>query len=372
MISYRPELRTQVVRVQKDLWGENLELNAAYLEWKHLRNPYLSEPLIYLAMYGDHVVGMRSFVGSKWQFGFSRQSAVLLLESDAVVAPEHRNQGLVSLIMEKALKDLAEKGYSYTLSMGTRPVVLGSNMKLGWRTIGSLDPLGRTGAQPESLSGTYAAPGKFALIKTVYRELSAGERRSQPSQFELLDGVRDRCNGKLDDHISMGKNLRIVDVVRLKNKIDCDHRIRHVQDEVYYEWRLQNPRSTYRFLFWDDSELEGYLILQSMTFNQDGTVNLVDWCAISDEILGELLEAAIPLMSGQMLALWGGTLTRKERRIFEAANFKPQPQEVMHYPWLAATRPVRDEMLADEWLLGEMPMLDMTNWDFRMLHSRAF
>jgi hypothetical protein len=69
IVSYRPEYKAQIVEVQKHLWGSHPELNAAYLDWKHLRNPYVSEPLIYLAKHEERVVGMRSFVGARWEFG---------------------------------------------------------------------------------------------------------------------------------------------------------------------------------------------------------------------------------------------------------------------------------------------------------------
>ena len=157
IITYSPEYRAQVLELQKHL-GALPELNAAYLDWKHLRNPYVSEPLIYLAMCGELVVGMRSFVGAKWEFGSSRQTLVLPLESDMVIAPDHRAHGLVSLIMKAALKDLAERCYTYVLSMGTRPAVLMSNIKSGWKTIGSLGPAGTHGHSAKIDSTTARTP----------------------------------------------------------------------------------------------------------------------------------------------------------------------------------------------------------------------
>jgi hypothetical protein len=72
------------------------------------------------------------------------------------------------------------------------------------------------------------------------------------------------------------------------------------------------------------------------------------------------------------LVTWSATLTERERRILEAAGFKSLPQAIIEYPWVATVRPVREEMLNQEWRLGDQALLDIGNWDFRMLHSRAF
>ncbi|HKZ41902.1 MAG TPA: hypothetical protein VJ044_13135, partial [Candidatus Hodarchaeales archaeon] len=50
MANYQPEFKKQVVELQKHLWSPSAALNAAYLEWKYERNPYLDTPLIYLAL----------------------------------------------------------------------------------------------------------------------------------------------------------------------------------------------------------------------------------------------------------------------------------------------------------------------------------
>ena len=74
---YQPKYREEIVRLQSVLWGPDLALNAAYLTWKYEQNPYLDEPLIYLALENERVVGMRGFYGTQWQIGRSGQIVVL-------------------------------------------------------------------------------------------------------------------------------------------------------------------------------------------------------------------------------------------------------------------------------------------------------
>jgi hypothetical protein len=160
-------------------------------------------------------------------------------------------------------------------------------------------------------------------------------------------------------------------MVNLKRELVTDPRIRHVQDEEYYTWRLQNPGSYYRYLFWEDSELQGYLILQATRFFPHHPVALVDWCASSDEIWAELLHAAIQLTQGEDLFTWSATMSEQEHGAFENAGFRPIPEGSTNNPWIAAACPVR-EMLDQEWCLGDQRLLDIKNCDFRLLDPRSF
>lgn len=160
-------------------------------------------------------------------------------------------------------------------------------------------------------------------------------------------------------------------MVHLKRELVRDTRIRHVQDEEYYAWRLENPSSHYRYIFWDDSKLQGYLILQATRFFPHHPVSLVDWCASNDEIRAELVRAAIQLTYGQDLFTWSATLSEGERRIFEDAGFGPLPEGSTNNPWIAAACPVR-EMPDQEWCLGDQRLLDIKNCDFRLLDPRSF
>jgi len=374
IISYRPEYRGQIVEVQKHLWGPDLEQNAAYLDWKHLRNPYLSEPLIYLALHGERVVGMRSFIGAKWEFGSPRQTVVMPLASDMVIAPEYRNRGLFPLIMKAALKDLAEKGYTYVVNLGAAPVTLLGQLTMGWRGVGSLQPMECTVARRVSLPHARAFLRKSRLAVSVYRRLRGKipilPRESRQNHFDILDSISDQHDHPLGPHVLIEKSPRTGEMVEFAGRLDLDRRIRHVRDEGYYGWRFQNPRSQYRFLFWCNSKMEGYVVLQATASPSTEPICIVDWQATSDQVRAELLESVLRLASDRTLLTWAGTLAESERRILETAGFRQVDQAGTVNSAVAAVRPVREEMLNQEWLLGDQRLLDIRNWDFRMMHSR--
>jgi hypothetical protein len=88
---YRPDLQTQVAQLQKYLWTSSLKLNTAYLEWKYARNPYTPEILIYIAMHGSRVVGMRGVFGMCWEVEGDPNPIVLPCSSDTLIEPGYRN-----------------------------------------------------------------------------------------------------------------------------------------------------------------------------------------------------------------------------------------------------------------------------------------
>jgi hypothetical protein len=77
LVRYQSEFIDQIARLQTGLWSSDLATNVAYFEWKYQQNPYVSEPLIYLALENDRVVAMRGFYGSQWAIGESGQTVTL-------------------------------------------------------------------------------------------------------------------------------------------------------------------------------------------------------------------------------------------------------------------------------------------------------
>src|SRR4029453_7700976 len=124
VVRYEPRLRERVVELQRHLWRGDAALNRRYLAWKYERNPYVSEPLMYLAMAGDRAVGMRGMIGSCWEAGTGSERFVVPCAEDFVIAPEHRSRGLFPRIMRVAVDDLAARGHACAFSLSAGAVTL--------------------------------------------------------------------------------------------------------------------------------------------------------------------------------------------------------------------------------------------------------
>jgi hypothetical protein len=380
IVPYRPEYKTQVIEFQKALWSPSAELNEAYLDWKHLRNPYVSEPLIYLALCGQEIVGMRGFFGAKWQFGSSRDTMKIPCATDMLIAPNHRNRNLMTLIMKAALNDLAQKDHLYALSMSAGSMTLVSQMAMGWRSTGSLQPERRIVSTRQKFPAVRTLLKKSPKIVSVYRWLrrpgqTAASDSTCPSpanHFDVFDSRSDQRSHRIGTVVSIQNVPRPADMAGVVARLENDGRIRHVMDEPYFAWRFQNPRSRYRFLFWDDGRLEGYLVLQATPLPWMPHINLVVWEATAEQAYADLLQAAIELVGNETLFTWSATLGESEQLILSAAGFTRVVQTITQHPATVLVRPTRDEMLNQEWLVGGRRLLDLGSWDLRMIYSDGF
>jgi hypothetical protein len=101
----------------------------------------------------------------------------------------------------------------------------------------------------------------------------------------------------------------------LVERLGSTGQIRHLRDKEYFEWRFQNPRSRYRFLFGGKAGWGGYLVLQEYTseFADAEGVNLVDWEGATTAVQADLLQAAVSYAGERSLMMWSATFARSNR-----------------------------------------------------------
>src|SRR5262245_17100141 len=177
-VRYEPLLKPLIIELQTNLWSPSLALNASYFEWKYERNPYLREPLIYLAMCGGKPVGMRGFFGLQWEGGSPTRRTTCLYADDMVIAPEHRSKGLMSKIMSSAFGDLSVGTYSYAFNLSAGPITLRSSLSMGWRSAGWMHPIRRRSRLATLQRGLCVVEKMQPSMPSWLHSLSAGARRS--------------------------------------------------------------------------------------------------------------------------------------------------------------------------------------------------
>jgi len=384
IVKYRPDFKKDVVELQKYLWSPDPELNTAYLEWKHERNPYLQPPLLYLALYGKKVVGMRSMFGVQWEFGVPAKTVSGIYPDDLVIAPDHRNRGLITKMMRAAFEDLEKEGCEYVYSLSAGPITRLASLAMGWRSVGSMQSQHRYSRQAAYFQRIRNIVGKTRLIRNV-----DGKRRSI---WRYADKLLDRNWGetpvplhgphhshekrprKIGSSIAVEQRVRAGEMADLISKIEYDGRIRHVRDKDYLSWRFRNPLHRYLFLYWEEKDLEGYLVLQQRVSEfswSKGRVNIVDWEATSPHVRAGLLRAAIHLSPFVDLNIWTATLGAETKNLLREVGFQPvhKGAGVDQEQRRLLVRSVRADVPEDEWSLGNRRLLDMANWDIRMMYS---
>jgi GNAT superfamily N-acetyltransferase len=361
IVRYYSDLKPEIVKLQRHLWSSDLALNTSYFEWKYERNPYRKEPLIYLAMHDGKPIGMRGFFGVQWQYGRPLQRLSGLYADDMLIAPEHRGRGLMSKIMTPALQDLHTRGYDYVFNLSAGDVTLLSSLKMGWRNAGWLAPMRRA-----SILGRLVR-----RAVRMSREI-AGLGAPPPRRWlKHLDLTRVRRALQRTPQISFQDQPRCSDMANLVERIANTGRIAHVRNREYFQWRFQNPLSRYRFLFWHEQHLEGYLVLQEYTSGD--VVNVVDWEASRLSIKAHLLDAAISALTGAPIVIWSATLSQKEIEILQKNQFRLliSAGDPLRSPPAILVRPTKISPSEDEWRVGDVPLLALDSWDMRMLYSMS-
>jgi len=372
IVKYSPEFRTQVLEIQKHLWGPDPALNSAYLEWKYERNPYMDTPLIYLALCAGRVVGMRGLCGARWEMGGRSQTFLVLCTCDFVIAPEHRNKSLVTQMVRAMLDDLADRGHAYVFSLSAGPVTIVGSLAMGWRSIGSLQAMQWPAQSSAPLR--QRVRGRMRGLPFIWRyadRLPSLSSLRGRQHFHALDRNAARQR-KASPHVVLERTPRPEAMSQLVERIGSDGRIRHVRDQQYFVWRYRNPGSFCRFLFWEDARLEGYLVLETSALGLEDQprANIVDWEATNEQVRADLLRAATQWGNFPELMIWSATLPDEARTLLRSSGFRPYVEAgKAPYHSCVLVRSVRDEMLESDWVLAGRRLLDLSNWDLRLLYS---
>jgi len=368
IVSYCPAHKGQVAALQTNLWTTDVNQAARYLEWKHEENPYVKEPLIYLAFHGRELVGMRGFYGARWEVGSPPGICSVVVADDFVIAPQHRDRGLATIIMKAAFEDLARRGHQYVFNLsGGQATVLGS-LAMGWKSAGPLEPIG---LETRSDVARYAR-GLLARTPSLRRSASSPLFRfvREPEPFSRLDRTSHPRSGS----IAIEQEARPDAMSELVTRLGHDGRLRHVRDPEFFAWRFRNPLRVYRFLYYGNSRLDGYLVLKypHPTAKESKRVTIADLEATQPSVRAELLDAAINLGRFPELFAWAVTLPDDTRSHLSSRGFKPVDLESRaHGCPCVLVRPVSPQPPGNNWVLGNRRLTDLANWDLRMLYSMS-
>lgn len=356
--------------LQTHLWSPSLSLNAAYFEWKYERNPYMTAPLIYLAIHEGRLAGMRGFFGVQWEAGSSGQKFPALYADDAVVAPEHRQSGLMNMIMTEAFKDLAIRQYDYVVSLSAGGIMFRQSLSTGWRNAGWVQPMRRLPWRVMVQKGTRRISKALPLAGDRVNDFFSGWLEKKRRSLADIDEV-ETCARKIPPGISFEDQPRSQDMADLVERIGSSGKIRHSRDRKYFDWRFQNPLSRYRFLFNGKARLEGYLVLQEYTsaFENKEVLNIVDWEGTSPAVKAELLDAVFAYAVNRVLVIWSASMDCDTVSLLKSRGFRKKSQHANPLIPSVLIKHLHDGTHDSKWLLANRCLLDLGDWELRMLYS---
>jgi GNAT superfamily N-acetyltransferase len=380
VVKYDPSLLDDVLRLEIHLWGDNAEINRRYFEWKYEQNPYVQEPLIYVVLHRGTPVAVRGMHGALWEVGPGGERSTMLCAGDTVVAPAHRGRGLFRLVTNAALSDLRQQGHEYVLNFGAGQTARLLSLRSGWERI-----------SPYRIMARHTSPFRHPVVTKVLRRpwvlrlrrtraalaglrKRNGNSREEWSPFRAFDSTAEQGGQKALQCLSFAKDPRPEDMAGLAARRSTSHRIRHVRGPEYFGWRFRNPLSRYRFVYWDDGRLEGYLVLEVYSATPAKTVHLVDWEYSDEETAYHMLRAAIRVGEFPVIESWSISLDEKTRDVLHRCGFRDveEPDTKLHPAAGPLITTVSKPQPTSEWSLGGLDLLDTENWELRMIYSDEY
>ncbi len=354
---------SRVVALARELWSRDPALNAAYLEWKYLRNPYIGEPLLYLAFDGESLIGMRGVFGSRWETGGG--CFTLPYADDLVIAPSHRGRWVHQRIMAAALQDLADRGYRHIVNLSASRATAVGSLKMRWRSCGGMRPMRRRTRRKTLVD---RLEHRLRNLAFVWRWADRAPALGLPPEQVLFERLGQRLAGAQVAGLVVERQPRAAAMAELVRQLPYDGRIRHLRDETYIDWRYANPLREYLFLYAGGREtLDGYLVLQRSLGIDHGRVSIVDWEARDERVRDELFAAVIAGGFPELYA-WARAGSPAAAQLLANSGFEPASAE---YEKTILVRPVRDADLKAPCLLGGRHLDKGDDWDLRMIYSLA-
>lgn len=364
IVPYRPEHKDAVV----DLWSSVFVTDPfdrrSYFEWKYERNPYLPEPILFLALDGNgQVVGTRGFHGSVWQS--LDASLVLPCAEDFAIAPDHQDSGLATELMRVALDDLTQRGYEYVLSASAGQTTVLHSLVMGWKSIGAMEPVGRVASQGHLRRGLDLASRRARKLWRPRGFSRVINRKLYGSPFEQLDRVAQRHPVGRQAPIVVERSPDPAALAELAARLPHDGRIRHIRDQAFFEWRYANPAREYRFLLSQCSgRVDGYMALAR---SNPLAVQISDWDGTSHEVRAQLLEFALSRGGLAGIGAWTASLPHRSKELLEHSGFQPTEMD-------RRARGMPSVLLKKlggngDWAIAGLPAREPSSWDIRLIDS---
>ncbi|HEU0297875.1 MAG TPA: GNAT family N-acetyltransferase [Longimicrobium sp.] len=279
---YAPNDRRAVAHLQRLLWRGGPRGNAAYLEWKYHRNPYLDPRYLVLAWEGDELAGMIGAFGALWQAPGGERMMLPCL-ADTVVEVSRRGGPLFARMLDELLARLRADRVPWLLDFGDQPAGAAMLMR-GWKAVGPW------------------------AVAAATRQGPAGEHRSW--LYRPLRDLRGTRSGVPIRTALRPAAATLEAIAELVERLPPHPGVRHVRDVEYLAWRGSNPLAQYFYLTAGPPRRpEGYLVahrarVDPQTRGRLAPTTIMECDATSDAVWMDLLEAAQSLLPGGVLLMW--------------------------------------------------------------------
>jgi hypothetical protein len=342
--SYHPDFKTQIINLERFLWGENVKENISYFDWKYEKNPYSKEIIGTVGLYKGRVVSFNGFPVSKCFLGGRKKFFYTISSSDSCVHVNHRRKGLhtamVSFINQKYKKSKVKVMTGFSGNFASTA----SKLKLGWVPI-----VKRRYFQRYNYWGF--------VKRNIFKKLNIKLTNTQ----NILGKY-----GKIE----VTQKVNFIAMANLKEKIPINKNIIYLcQDLDFFKWRFLNPKVNYIFYYaWNGSKLEGYLVMKYS--KKIMSAKIIDYAYIDIRVFQEILYFIINQRCFSLLSILDINLD--EDLVKALYNFGLHQRDLIarlvtkkrkiNKDRYLLLKPLKDEKQEDYWYINNLDIRKIENW----------
>jgi len=194
------------------------------------------------------------------------------------------------------------------------------SLKRGWVEVRELERAYLIrGDRASPVSARPPAPGPFrAKARGLARRF--GYLMAAPPSDQVVDVLVASIPGN-NPHVSVSPEADVDAMSSLAATVGS-----HASDRSaeFLRWRVGNPDRTYRFVYWRDTHLRGYMIV-GWSGEHPQRAMVIDHSCEDESVFAELLEAVARIPRGD-IELMASTLPERDRNAAHRLGFQPDPE----------------------------------------------
>ena len=342
IVKYISQYKSGVIDLLKYMWNEYDE-NGRYklFKWRYEDNPY-EEPIIFLAVEKDLVIGFRAFIAQLFVKG-DRQY-IVFSPADTIIHRDHRRKGIISALNDKCIEEINMKYQNkdiLLINTSTSKPSMPVYLKQGWK-------------KSNGLRRFYF---KHSLINYLYSSINGNTKIFTPEVIEV--------NTKAYK-IVVSKEVNSKELSVFSLNIKNPNRWTNIRDTRFFDWRYNFLPEKYYFIYcYHENSLQGYLIIKKST---DKKYALDQFEAVNNKVFKALVHTAYKIL--KIVQLRSYAFLPEEKNLLMRNGFLPEPiallksMGIQRFPILV--RPKNPQPEETDFIVEGRDIRDINNWHLQV------